>query len=197
MCTIPKLNLTLAGYFMYGFDKDVLWAKHPPQAPPAVCHRSNKQMQFIEPGRYTDRMKTMADWVKTLPSGGKPDVVIASVVLWELYSSEEILAQAKKPAPDPPVLEHEFVQAHMTKLQKHLGTISKLLPKSTPMIWRQSHQPHERPTYFDPGHPKNPGGDRARFHPVKVRVVNEAARAVVWQFDGERKMEGAVAGMEI
>lgn len=64
------------------------------------------------------------------------------------------------------------------------------------MIWRQSHQPNEKPTYFDPGDPENPGGERGRYHPVKVRMVNEAARAVVGQIDGERKREGRV-GMEM
>ena len=134
--------------------------------------------------------------MKTLPSGGKPDVVVSSVVLWELFRAEEILAQAGKPAPDPPVLENGFMEAYSTKLRKHLRTISKLVPKETQMIWRQSHQPNEKPTYFDPGDPENPGGERGRYHPVKVRMVNEAARAVVGQIDGERKREGRV-GMEM
>ena len=40
VCTIPKLNLTLASYFMYGFDEDVLWLKHPAvSAPPLPTTR--------------------------------------------------------------------------------------------------------------------------------------------------------------
>ncbi|KAI5844095.1 hypothetical protein BZA05DRAFT_320033, partial [Tricharina praecox] len=161
-------NLTLASYFFYGYDSLDLWR--------------DKTATWTSPANFAPRWTVFSRAYSTLfhpgsLAGTRPDLVIANVGLWELARFDRLHERAHAGSDAPVALDDGFVDAFVEGTVDFLARLRALVGPQPQIRWRQMHTLWSAEgSYFTEAGKKQ---DRQRFSPVKVAVLNVAAREAV------------------
>ena len=204
--------LTMASFFFYGFDERDIWTDKtstwssparyserwtvfeqaystlygPPESIPPPSPPPDQDPESPPPDEQQP-LRSPLFAPKT-----HPDLVIVNMGLWELARFDRIKEQSQnqitkldESPPDPITLAPEFVNEYINLTIDFLARVRELLGPKPVLRWRQMHTPtiSSGPYFKDPSGKKKKS--RARFSPVKVRVLNEAAKYAC-QVAGER-----------
>ncbi|KAF1988608.1 hypothetical protein K402DRAFT_452815 [Aulographum hederae CBS 113979] len=158
-CSIPQLNLTLSNFFFYGFDETDMFKGLGPYCPP---------------GRFTERFELLKRTLKTLPSGGTPDLVVVNVGLWELLR-HHVLAE-RTDAVDPLDLHEDFQREFLDNAVKFLREIREAIGPKPRIRFRENHTPSPSPNAGDENFITDEkvanGKKRVRYTSVRMGTLN-------------------------
>ncbi|KAL7276462.1 hypothetical protein RUND412_000524 [Rhizina undulata] len=180
-CYVEHLNLTMANWFFYGYDEEDMW--------------TDKSNTYTPPGEYHSRWDLFSKAIKTLPSNGHPSLIITNQGLWELARYDRLLERAGSDDPDPPIVSNEFITTYMDQTLNFLSQLRTLVGDSTRIRWRQMHTPTISSGPFFKTKDGETKKSRARFHPVKIRQMNEVAKEVIRRAsvaENDRRKKGGV-----
>jgi len=178
-CTIPHLNLTLANYFFYGYDETDMW--------------TDKSNTYTPPGEFSKRWSLFTQAIKTLPSGGRPSLVMVNIGLWELARFDRTLEWAGKE--DPVELDDAFCAEYRNHTVSFLDSVRRTVGNETRIRWREMHTPgiSDGNFFVDP---KKGGKARARFSAVKINQLNAEAETAL-QIHSEREGNNRMGETEV
>lgn len=155
LCYVEKYNLSISNYFFYGFDQESLF--------------KDKEMVFLEPGDYLDRISLAQSAIKSLKR--KVDIAFINVGFWELARIDRL--DSNKNKPEAVALRRDFVNEYQTKLSDFINRIANILPNSR-LVYRETHYPmFETGPFFSTSDTIN---RKHKFNKFKVHQINQVAR---------------------
>jgi hypothetical protein len=127
--------------------------------------------------RENFRWDGLSKAIKTLPSGGHPNLVSINVGFWELKRLHDTFVRDGQLEQEDTTLTPDFVANYRNNTASLLRNMRTLVGDSTRIRWRQMHTPLKPVVIIE---------RRMKWmHPRKIKQLNEAAKDTIQRVSGE------------